>query len=209
MSLLSPKDQKKWSLLWKHFRDHETKDSFGQSTKISQDAKGDPGESFWQQAVYNTTFAPAKEKIRQFALYVDFVRKDDTWWSPREITATAVEQAIDDVVAALYKLYREREMGLFSVAALRIYREEFAEFTPDIELGKEYEITDFGARFYGLNGPHKRAWKRLLEEKILRDVPDDLFIMGKPWREWLMSGEREESPNKSMDSDNKSLGVTH
>ena len=144
--------------------------------------------------------AAAKEKIRQFGLYVDFIRKDKTWWSPREITAGVVEQTIDDALAALYNLYREREMGLFSVAALRVYREEFAAFTPDIELGKEYEITDFGIRVFGINGPYKRVWTRLTEGKILKDIPDELFITGKPWREWLMSGEREESPNRSMDS---------
>ncbi len=87
-------------------------------------------------------------------------------------------------------------MGLFSVAALRVYREEFAAFTPDIELAKEYEITDFGVHVFGINGPYKRVWRRLIEQKILKDVPDDLFIMGKPWREWLMSREGEESPNK-------------
>jgi AbiV family abortive infection protein len=198
MSLLSSGDQKKCSQLWKCFRNHQTKDGLGQSAKINQDAKGNPGEAFWQQAVYNTTFAPAREKTRQFALYVDFMRKDNTWWSPREITAALVQRTIDDAVAALYKLYREREMGLFSVAALRIYREEFAGFTPDIEFGKEYEIADFGVRVFGLNGPHKRAWTRLIEQKILKDVPDELLIMGKPWREWLMSGEQEESPNNGV-----------
>jgi AbiV family abortive infection protein len=203
MSLLSSKDQKRWSQLWKSFRDHETKDAFGQSAKISQDAKGNPGEAFWQQVLYKTTLAPAKEKIRQFALYVDFVRKEKTWWSPREITAGLVEEIIDDIVAALYNLYRAREMRLFSAAALRVYREEFAAFTPDIQLGKDYEIGDFGIRIFGINGPYKRVWTRLIEENILKEVPDDLSIMGKPWREWLMDGERRESRNRSMDSANQ------
>lgn len=203
MSLLPSDDQKKWSQIWKRFRKHETKDAFGQSAKINQEAKGDPGEVFWQQVVYKTTFAPAKEKIRQFSLYVDFIKRDKAWWSPREITASVVEQAIDDVVSVLYKLYHERQMGLFSFAALQIYREEFAAFTPDIELGKDYESTDFGTRFFGLEGPHKRVWQKLIEQGILKEIPDELYIMGKPWREWLMSGEREKSPNKSMDSDNQ------
>ncbi len=197
MSLLSSKDQKEWSRLWKRFRDHKTKDARGQSTKINQDVKGDPGEAFWQQCVYNKTFAPAKEKIRQCALYVDFISKDCAWWSPSEITAELVEHAIDDVVAALYMLYHDREMGLFSVPALRIYSEEFAAFTPDIELGKEYDITDFGVRAFGINGPFKRAWKRLIDEGILKDIPENLFVMGKPWREWLLSPEYGESLNKS------------
>lgn len=203
MSLLPSNDQKKWNHIWKRFRDHGAKDAFGQSAKIIEQAKGDPGEAFWQQAIYTKTVAPAREKIRQFALYVDFIRRDKAWWSPREITASVVEQALDNVVAALYKLYREREMGLFSAAALQIYGEEFAAFTPDIELGREYEITDFGKRLFGLEGPHKRAWQRLIDQGILKEIPDELYIMGQPWREWLMSAEREELPNKSMDGDNQ------
>lgn len=200
MSLLPPNDQKKWSQIWKRFHDHETKDAFGQSAKINQETNGNPGEAFWQQVAYKKKVAPAKEKIRQFALYVDFIKRDKAWWSPREITPSVVEQAIDDVVTALYTLYREREMGLFSVAAIKIHREEFTTFTPDIELDKEYEITDFGFRFFGINGPYKRAWQRLIEQGIITEIPDELYIMGKPWKEWLMSGEREESPNKSIDS---------
>ena len=203
MSLLSPKDQKKWSHLWRLFRDHEAKDGLGQSAKISNNVQGDPGEAFLEQFVYNSTLAPAKEKIRQFGQYVDFVPKDGTWWSPRDITPEVVEHAVEDVVAALYRLYREREMGLFSVPALRVYTEEFAGFTPDIEFGKEYEITDFGVRAFGLDGPYKRAWQRLTDEGILKEVPNDLFVMGKPWREWLMGAEREGSPNNRTEDERK------
>lgn len=203
MTLHSSKDQQAWSHLWKRFRNHETKDAFGQSAKITRDALGNPGEAFLQQGRYNKTTAPAKEKIRQFGQYVDFIKKDDKWWSPREVTSGIVELVIDDVVVALYKLYREREMGLFSAPALLVYREEFGAFRPDIELGKAYEIEDFGVRYFGLNGPHKRAWQRLIDQGILKDVPEDLFIMGKPWREWLMAREGEALPKKNVDSDNQ------
>jgi len=84
--------------------------------------------------VQNHPRRSAKEKVRQVALYVDFIGKNKAWWSPREITAAVVEQTTDEVVPALYRLYREREMGLFLVAALQIYREEFATFAPDIEV---------------------------------------------------------------------------
>lgn len=203
MSLLSSREQKQWRRLWQRFRNHSEKDALGQSAKIARGAEGNPGEYFWQQFVYTATIAPAKEKIRQFGQYVDFIKKDDKWWSPREVTSAIVDLVIDDVVAALYKLYRAREIGLFSAPALLVYREEFAAFTPDIELGKEYEIEDFGLRFFGLNGPYKRAWRKLIDQGILKDVPEDLFIMGKPWRNWLMVREGEEMPKKGVDSDNR------
>ena len=203
MGLLSSREQKQWSRLWKHFRNHSEKDALGQSAKIARDAEENPGEFFWQHLVYSRTIAPAKEKIRQFGQYVDFIKKDDKWWSPREVTSGIVDLVIDDVVAVLYKLYRAREIGLFSAPALLVYRKEFAAFRPAIEFGKEYEIEDFGVRFFGLNGPYKRAWQKLIDQGILKNVPEDLFIMGKPWREWLMVREGEDLPKKSVDSDNR------
>lgn len=53
----------------------------------------------------------------------------------------------------------------------------------------------------GLGGRYKRVWERLIKEGILKDVPDDLFIMGRPWREWLTSPESKETPSKSVDSE--------
>ena len=64
------------------------------------------------------------------------------------ILKNMVKMAESEVIKILYKLQMEKEIGFFSAKALKIYREEFNNFHPEIEFGKEYEIEDFGNRFF-------------------------------------------------------------
>ena len=79
----------------------------------------------------------------------------------------------------------EKKIGFFSPKALKIYREEFNNFHPEIELNKEYEIEDFGNRIFGLKGPYKKYLRRLIDEGVLNNIPDDLKISGKHWKEFI------------------------
>ncbi|MBA7486228.1 hypothetical protein ES707_21784 [subsurface metagenome] len=185
MVTISTGDQKRWKKEWQNFRKHKIKDSLGYSIKISSDFHDSPGEAFWQQLLYIKNFASSREKVRQLGLYIDYIAGDKKWWSPNEIIEDMVKIAENEVVQILYKLYRKKELGLFSVKALRIYREEFENFHPEIEFNKEYEIEDFGNRFFGLKGPYKKYWNRLVKEGVINKIPDDLTISGKHWKEFI------------------------
>jgi len=179
MVTISTRDQKRWKKEWQSFRKHETKDYLGYNIKISSDFHDSPGEAFWQQLLYIKNFAPAREKVRQLVLYLDYIADDKKWWSPDEITKDMVKIVENEVIQILYKLHRTKELGLFSVKALKIYQEEFKNFHPEIEFNKEYEIEDFGNRIFGLKGPYKKYWNRLIKEGIINKIPDDLTILGK------------------------------
>jgi len=185
MVTIEPKERKRWKDQWRYFRNHKKKDSFGYGTKINSNFHDSPGEAFWQQLLYKKDSAAAKEKVRQFGLYVDYISDDKKWWSPSEITEDIVKQLMSEVIEILYVLYRKKEMGLFSVNALKVYREEFIDFSPDIELNKEYEIEEFGNRLFGLDGPYKKYWNRLVKEGIIKNIPNDLTIMGKHWKDFI------------------------
>ncbi len=104
-----------------------------------------------------------------------------------DITDDIVQQAEDDAVHVLYKIERMKEMGLFTVKALTIYNEEFANYTPEIELNKEYDQDDFGNRLFGVHGPYKRYLKRLIDEGVIDKIPDDMLIMGKSLKDFINS----------------------
>lgn len=185
MLTISAGEQKRWKEEWQKFRKHEVKNSLGQSIEISSEFQDSPGEAFWQQLLYINYFASAREKVRQLGLYIDYIADDKKWWFPNEITKDMVEIVENEVVKILYKLKMEKEIGLFSVKALKIYQEEFRNFHPEIEFNKEYEIEDFGNRFFGLKGPFKKYWNRLIKEGVINKIPNGLTISGKHWKEFI------------------------
>lgn len=136
--------------------------------------------------LYNTNnFVSEREKVRQLGLYVDYIAGDKKWWSPNEINKKMIKMAESEVTKILYKLQIEKEIGVFSAKALKIYQEEFNNFHPEIEFNKEYEIGDFGNRLFGLKGPYKKYWSRLIKEGVLNKIPDNLYISGKHWEEFI------------------------
>ncbi|GBD95239.1 MAG TPA: AbiV family abortive infection protein [Nitrospirae bacterium] len=86
MASISSGDQKKWKKLWKQFRSHEIKDALGYSHKICTEFSKSAGDIFWEQLIYDKNFSSAKEKARQFALYVDYIASDNEWWSPSAVS---------------------------------------------------------------------------------------------------------------------------
>jgi AbiV family abortive infection protein len=142
MTVLPPDQPEKWKKLWKHFVDHREKDFLGYSVKLSSEYNTQPGEAFWQQLIYKSKFASAKEKIRQMCLYVDYIPDENRWWSPEELTKELVETAFHDITQALYKLAKERQIGMFSPKALQIYGEEFKNFAPEIKLNQQYILDE-------------------------------------------------------------------
>lgn len=186
MTMIPTKNQKLWKKEWKNFRKHETKDFLGHDIKTSSEFNDSPGEYFWQQLLDKTNnFVPEREKVRQLGLYIDYIPSDKKWWSPNEINNKMVKMAESEVTKILYKLQMEKEIGFFSAKALKIYREEFNNFHPEIEFGKEYEIEDFGNRIFGLKGPYKKYFSRLIKEGVLNKIPDNLTISGKHWKEYI------------------------
>ncbi len=149
MSMLPTKNQKLWKKEWKKFRKHDTKDSLGHNIKIFSEFNDSPGEYFWHKLLYKTNnFVPEREKVRQLGLYIDYIASDKKWWSPNEINKKMVKMVESEVINILSRLQMEKEIGFFSAKALKVYREEFNNFQPEIEFGKEYEIEDFGNRFF-------------------------------------------------------------
>jgi len=186
MSMIPSKNQKLWKKEWKNFRKHDTKDSLGHNIKIFSEFNDSPGEYFWQKLLYKTNnFVPEREKVRQLGLYIDYIASDKKWWSPNEINKKMVKMVESEVINILSRLQMEKEIGFFSAKALKVYREEFNNFHPEIELNKEYEIEDFGNRIFGLKGPYKKYLRRLIDEGVLNNIPDDLNISGKPWKEFI------------------------
>ena len=186
MIMISIDDTKSWKKLWSEFKSHPNKDLFGYSNKISINFSTQPGEAFWHQLLYKKNYASAKEKIRQLSLYSDYISYEKRWWSPEEITEEIVQQVYDDVINILYQLLMQRKVGFFSERALQIYKEEFTGFSPNIEFEKEYDTDDFGQRLFGLEGPFKKYFKRLISEGVIKDVPDDLMISGIDWKEFVV-----------------------
>ena len=186
MSMLPTKNQKLWKKEWKKFRKHDTKDSLGHNIKIFSEFNDSPGEYFWRKLLYKTNnFVPEREKVRQLGLYIDYIASDKKWWSPNEINKKMVKMVESEVINILSRLQMEKEIGFFSAKALKVYREEFNNFHPEIEFGKEYEIEDFGNRFFGLKGPYKKYLSRLIKEGVLKNIPDNLTISGKHWKEFI------------------------
>ena len=186
MSMIPSKNQKLWKKEWNNFRKHETKDFLGHDIKTSSELSDSPGEYFWQQLLYKANnFIPEREKVRQLGLYIDYIPSDKKWWSPNEINKKMVKMVESEVINILSKLQMEKEIGFFSAKALKIYREEFNNFHPEIEFGKEYEIEDFGNRFFGLKGPYKKYLSRLIKEGVINKIPDNLTISGKHWKEFI------------------------
>ena len=186
MTMISTRDQKPWKKEWKSFRKHETKDFLGHSIKISSEFNDSPGEAFLQQLLYKiNNSASERERVRQWGLYIDYIAVDKKWWSPNEINKKIVKIVESEVIKILYKLQMEKKIGFFSVKALKIYQEEFNNFHPEIEFDKEYEIGDFGNRLFGLKGPYKKYWSRLIKEGVLNKIPDNLNISGKHWKEFI------------------------
>jgi len=186
MSMLPTKNQKLWKKEWKNFRKHDTKDSLGHNIKIFSEFNDSPGEYFWQKLLYKiNNFVPEREKVRQLGLYIDYIASDKKWWSPNEINKKMVKMVESEVINILSRLQMEKEIGFFSAKALKVYREEFNNFHPEIEFSKEYEIEDFGNRFFGLKGPYKKYLSRLIKEGVLKNIPDNLTIAGKHWKEFI------------------------
>ena len=186
MTMISTKNQNLWKKEWKNFRKHDAKDSLGHNIKVSSEYNDSPGEAFWQLLLCkNNNFSSEREKTRQLGLYTDYFAGDKKWWRPNEINKKLVKIAESEATKILYKLQMEKKIGFFSPKALKIYREEFNNFHPEIELNKEYEIEDFGNRIFGLKGPYKKYFRRLIDEGVLNNIPDDLNISGKPWKEFI------------------------
>lgn len=186
MAMISTRNQKLWQKEWKSFRKHEFKDFLGHNIKIYSEFNNSPGEAFWQlliQKIHNSN--SEREKVRQLGLYVDYITGDKRWWSPNEINGKMVKTVESEVIKILYKLQKEKEIGFFSATALQIYKEEFSDFHPKIELGKEYEIEDFGKRIFGLKEPYKKYLSRLIEEGVLNKISDNLNISGKHWKKFI------------------------
>lgn len=135
--------------------------------------------------LYIKNIASTREKVRQLGLYVDYIAVDKKWWSPNEINKKIVKIVENEVMKILYKLQMGKKIGIFSAKALKIYQEEFNNFHPEIEFDKEYEIEDFGNRLFGLKGPYKKYWSRLIKEGVLNKIPDDLNISRKHWKEFI------------------------
>ncbi|MFA5014200.1 MAG: AbiV family abortive infection protein [Actinomycetota bacterium] len=187
MLTISPENQKRWKKEWQNFRRHEIKDSLGQSVEISSEFNNSPGEAFWQQLLYAKYLAPAREKIRQLGFYVDYAADDKKWWSPNEITEEMVGTIESEVVKILFRLKKEEELGLFSIKALKISQEEFKDFCPKIDFNKEYEINDFGSRFFGVKGPYRKYWSRIINEGVINEIPDGFTIAGECWEKFILN----------------------
>lgn len=159
MIMISIDDTKSWKKLWGKFKSHSDKDLFGYSNKISINLSEQPGEAFWHQLLYKKNYASAKEKVRQYSLYSDYISREKRWWSPEEIDEEIVQQVHNDVINILYQLFMKRKTGFFSERALQIYKEEFSGFSPNIEFDTEYDTDDFGQKLYGLKGPFKPIFR--------------------------------------------------
>ncbi len=186
MIMISTKNQKLWKKEWKNFRRHETKDFFGHDIETSSEFSDSPGEYFWQHLLYKANNSvPEREKVRQLGLYIDYIAGDKKWWSPNEINRKMVKMIESEATKILCKLQMQKKIGFFSAKSLKIYREEFIDFHPEIEFGKEYEIEDFGNRLFGLKGPYKKYLSRLIKEGVLNNIPDNLTISGKHWKKFI------------------------
>jgi len=187
MSTITPTEQNRWGEEWKRFRTHDVKEVCAASDLL---AAADDEEAFWGLLPYafhrpgqrpGRERGPAREKVRQACLYVDFLGAEKRWWSPSEIPHRFVTKELDYVTRIVTRLMSRKEIGQYSPRALGINAEVVRSLD---EMLLNQTMTD-DERSAATDAARRVYWRRVLAEGVVREPSDDAVIQGKPWREYV------------------------
>lgn len=185
MVTLKAEDADRWRSCWKDFRNHGAKNLSTQQM-LGATEHSDAGSSlFWSLLEFDRDRSEPLEQARQASLYVDFIEEDRDWWVPNDLTAEIVGLARARAEKLLTHVEIEWDVGLLSTRALEVFRTEFENWRPEIEVGTEYEPREFDELVIGLRGPYRRFLRRLVDEGILHLGDHEMTVLSEPLDEFL------------------------
>lgn len=186
MSTIPPVEQKAWGREWKKFRQHAEKGLSAALTEFAEFPWDEVEAALlgllpWITEDHDQQRGLLREKARQCCLYVDFLSDESEWWCPSAISEPLVNREMEYVTRVVGRLVLKRDIGLFSARALAI-RAEIAASMPALRLRAsrgDHVLPVFD------EAALRRFWQRVVSEGVVADLPDDLAIMGRPWREFI------------------------
>ena len=179
MARIGPQEQARWADTWKSFRSHKFKEAHA-AIQTTPDQLRTSFDSIFSAAPVAFRIASLGEESRQASLYVDFSESGRRWTSPLDIDRATVKRHLAFTRTALKRLEYYHKLGFFSVQALSIQHEEMSAAISSLSRSKDLTYDDLRTL-----EPHvKRCIIRLIRELGIR-YPDNVTIMGKPWREFI------------------------
>jgi len=176
MSRIPKSNQKLWADAWESFRSHQHKSTWAFVSTYPDETRAHPALVV-TAAGQQSTLADIGERLRQYALYVDFHAADKRWLSPREVSESDVTKWHARAEAALARAEACAAAGLFSERAIELQREVYSNFNSTRPRRKDTRLEDLARAVE--DGPELAMiyFRRLVQERVL-SADSDLSILG-------------------------------
>jgi AbiV family abortive infection protein len=183
MSRIPSSNQRLLADAWESFRSHQYKSTWAVVGTYPDEMRTDPAV-ITRAACQQFGFADVVERVRQYALYVDYHATEKRWISPCEVSDADVAQWYERANEAVRRAEAFAATGFFSERALELQREVYADFNSTRPRRKDTRPEDLARAVE--DGPElaKTYLRRLVEEGIISPDPE-LNIAGIPLNEFL------------------------
>lgn len=183
MSRIPKNNQPLWEDYWRDFRSHENKATRAYVHTYHDILRQFP-EVMASVTSHQLELAPLGERLRQAALYVDFLPTEKTWYSPSDLPESEAELCKERLEAVLVRTRAIAELGLFSPRALKIQQEVYGPINNDRPRRKGAKPEQLKEVAEQSLLAHPVFWRRLVAEGIV-DRDADICLMGIPLRDLL------------------------
>jgi len=183
MSRIPKDNQKLWADAWESFRSHQHKSTWAFVNTYPDEGRAHP-EVMAIAVAQQYTLADVGERLRQYALYVDFHAREKRWLTPAEVSQLDVEKWHTRAESALARTEALAERGFFSERALEIQREVYSDFNSKRPRRKEAGRDDVERAIEQTPGLAVLYYRRLVQEGIL-SIDTDLEVGGVPLKDFL------------------------
>jgi AbiV family abortive infection protein len=192
MSRIPSNNQKLWTDAWESFRSHQYKSTWSFVSTYPDDARAYPA-LLVTAVCQQLTLAEICERLRQYALYVDFHAIEKRWLSPQDVSDADVAQWRARAEVALGRAEACAATGLFSERALEIQQEIYSDFNSTRPRRKDTRPEDMAKSVE--HGPRLAIvyFRRLIQEGII-PPGTNLSVLGVPLSDLMPDAVRPKDP---------------